>query len=92
MTRDNWTAETWYQSALELETAASNKRLPAKARRALQVRAEAAWTMGDWMRGISPEMWAEECRIYQAEDDAMVARLNTAPANSSPQMELAMAY
>ena len=30
--------------------------------------------MGDWMNGISPEMWAEECRVNQAEDDAMVLR------------------
>lgn len=90
---NHWTAQTWYQIAMALEAAAANKSLPSRLRRWLGVRAEAAWATGDWMNGISPEMWEEECRGYQAEDDAMVARLNSAGHSvSAPvQMELEMA-
>lgn len=92
MSKENWTADTWYASAMELEAAASNKRLPTKVRRRLMARAEAAWQMGDFLQGISAEDWSEECRQYQEEDAAMVARSNS--KSQSPvvpvQMELEM--
>ena len=90
MDREQWTAETWYSIAVELETASRKKSLTAKVRRSLAVRAEAAWTTGDWMRGISLAMWEEECRVYQAEDDAMVARNAANTAVGIPRSQLVL--
>lgn len=95
MQSEKWTAATWYKIAMALEAAAGNMALPAKVRRSLEVRAEAAWVTGDWMRGITPQMWEEECRIYQAEDDAMVARNAELQCNISKptaQLELEIAH
>ncbi len=89
MTKETWTAEVHYQSAMELETAAANKRLPMKVRRGLLARAEAAWQMGDFLRGITAEDWEDECRGYQAADDAMVARGNSASAPVQMAFEMA---
>jgi hypothetical protein len=93
MTKEQWTAETWYQIAMELEASASNNKLPSKVRRGLVARADAAWIMGDFMRGISQDMWDDECRVYQAEDDAMVAHnaSNIAVNVSDKQMAFELA-
>ena len=90
MSDDNWTATTWYAIAIELETAASNRKLPARVRRGLMARAEAAWITGDWMRGITQADWEAECAIYQAEDEAMVAANMPTVTQSAPQKQLAL--
>ena len=95
-----WTAQTWYTVAVALEKLASDKTLPRKLRQWLRDRAEAAWVTGDWRNGISPEMWAAECAIYEAEDDAMearvkaeeaMARANVVSTGKPMQFELSMA-
>ena len=90
MDSEQWTAQTWYSIALELETASRKKSLPAKVRRRLMARAEAAWLTGDWMRGITQADWEAECAIYQAEDEAMVAANMPIATQSAPQKQLAL--
>lgn len=85
-----WTAENWYTIARALDALAANKSLPPRFRSWLRARAEAAWVTGDWRNGISPAMWEAECAVYQAEDDAMVARRN-ANTTEPAQFEFEMA-
>ena len=96
-----WTGDTWYAVARALDSLACDKTLTRRLRQWLLDRAEAAWVTGDWRNGVSPDMWAAECAIHQAEDDAMEARIKAeveamAPANAIStgkpmQFELAMA-
>lgn len=93
-TSENWTAETWYALAMQLEASAAAKNIPKRLRKQLQRRAEAAWLTGDWLRGVSAKDWEAECAAYQAEDENMARANNNAGSNSragKSQLELAMA-
>ncbi len=59
---EKWTAETWYALARWYEQMSGDRALPKELRGHFDAQAEASWITGDLMRGITPEMWAEQCR------------------------------